>query len=118
MTNYNERLDKAENEQLEYQRNNPHLFTTMTQSVNADGTIVSYEQVTRKLRETLDKMQAIHSKKFGGIHPVHCMRPAMGTAQNAFCESIEIVEKDLDRCMEGFVRNYKCMQERTCYDQL
>lgn len=105
-------------EQLEYQRNNPHLFTTMTQSVNADGTIVSYEQVTRKLRDTLDKMQAIHSKKFGGIHPVYCMRPVMGTAQNAFCESIEMVEKDLDRCMEGFVRNYKYMQERTRDDQL
>ena len=60
-------------------------------------------------------MQTIHSKKFGGIHPV-TVCPVMGTAQNAFCESIEMVEKTW---IEWRVcRNYKYIQVRTRDDQL
>lgn len=36
------RVQRNPYEQQEYQRKNPHLFTTMTQSVNPDGTITTY----------------------------------------------------------------------------
>lgn len=46
-------------EQQEFQRKNPHLFTTLTQSVNADGSITTYQQVTKKLQETYDRILEI-----------------------------------------------------------
>ena len=77
---------RTEYEQLEYQRKNPHLYTTMTQSVNSDGTITTYEQVTRKLQEAVDKLQSLHNKTFGGKHPVYCMRPVIGAPDNTQCK--------------------------------
>jgi hypothetical protein len=99
-------------EQLEYQRNNPHLFTTMSQSVNFDGSITTFDQVTSKIQDTLKKVQLAHKQKFGGNHPVYCMRPIIGQSENPICQMIEMLENDLDRCRIGFVRTYKDMQER------
>lgn len=100
---------KTEYEQLEYQRKNPHLFTTMTQSVNPDGTITTYEQITKNLKESVDRAQEIHSKAYGGEHPVYCMRPLIGMPENPLCQMIEILKQDMDKCLTGFVRNYKHM---------
>ncbi len=103
---------RTEYEQLEYQRKNPHLFTTITQSVNADGSITTYEQVTKNLKQSVDKAQKAHSKVFGGEHPVNCMRPVIGTPENPLCQMIEMCNQDMDRCLTSFVKNCKYMSAR------
>lgn len=101
---------RTEYEQLEFQRKNPHLFTTMTQSVNPDGSITTFEQVTRGLKHTTDKAQEAHTKVFGGEHPVYCMRPVMGVSEHQICQIIEHCKKDMDRCLTSFVKNYSQIQ--------
>jgi hypothetical protein len=103
---------RNEYEQLEYQRKNPHLFTTMSQSVGADGTLVTYQQVTSNLQYSVDKMQEAHTKKFGGVHPVYCMRPLIGKPEHPMCQAIEMCNEDMDRCKTSFVENYKYMHDR------
>jgi hypothetical protein len=93
-------------EQLEMQRKNPHLYTTMYQCVNPDGSITTFEQITEQLRNALDKLQEGHTKRFGGNHPVYCMRPVIGQPEVDVCQAIEMIEKDIDRCKLGFVENY------------
>ena len=97
----------GELEKLEHQRRNPHLYTTLSQCVNADGSITTFDDVTRKLQDTLKALDTLHTKKFGGSHPVFCMRPMYGQSENPVCQSIEMIDKDLDRCRLSFVTNYK-----------
>lgn len=44
---------------IEHQRRNPHLYTTLYQCVNADGTITTFDDVTRELQ----KMMKIYDRK-------------------------------------------------------
>lgn len=98
--------DETLKEQIERQRKNPRLYTTMNQSVNPDGTITTFEQVTKQLKYTLDKLQVGHTSMFGGNHPVYCMRPIIGQPEADICQMIEMIKKDMDRCRLGFVENY------------
>ena len=97
---------------LEHQRRNPHLYTTLNQCVNADGSITTFDDVTEKLQETLKALDIAHTKKFGGSHPVFCMRPVYGQPETPVCQMIEMINRDLDRCRLGFVTNYKHAQDR------
>lgn len=103
---------RDEGQQLEYQRIHPHLFTTLTQVVNADGTITTFDQVTSKLQETLRALNKHHKEKFGGGHPLYCLRPVVGMPEHDVCNMIEILNNDLDKVRQSFVRNCKDQVER------
>lgn len=98
-------MSKISYEELEHQRKNPHLYTTLSQLVEPDGRILTYEDVTRNLRSDLDKLQKLHTKQFGGKHPVMCMRPVIGQPKDTVCQAIELINRDLDRVRVSFVEN-------------
>jgi hypothetical protein len=99
-------------EKLEHQRRNPHLYTTLSQCVNADGTITTFDDVTRELQKTLKALDEAHTKQFGGEHPVYCMLPVIGTPAAQVCQMIEALNQDMDRCRLSFVTNYKRIADR------
>lgn len=99
-------------EKLEHQRRNPHLYTTLSQCVNADGTITTFDDVTRELQKTLKALDEAHTKQFGGTHPVYCLRPLIGSPETPVCQMIEMLNQDMDRCRLTFVTNYKRMSDR------
>lgn len=104
--------DEKTYEKLEHQMKNPHLYTTMSQLVNPDGTITTFDEVTYTLQQTLKQLEANHSTVFGGEHPIYCMRPLIGQPEHPICQAIELVEKDKDKVRLSFVENYKKFQER------
>ena len=96
------------NEQLEFQRKNPHLYTTMTQSVDVIGNIVTLEQVTSKITDALNKLRQYHYKKYGTEDcGVMCMYKA-----DDLCNMISMCNGDIRRASESFVKNFKHMQDR------
>ena len=98
-------------EKQEHQRRNPHLYTTISQCVNADGSITTFDDVTRKLQETLRALEVAHTKQFKGEHPVYCLRPLIGNSEAPVCQMIEMINQDMDRCRLIFVTNYKYAQD-------
>lgn len=95
-------------EQLEYQRKNPHLFTTLTQSVNIDGSITTLYQVTRKLRGAIDKLRTYHEQKFG---EKNCNALCM-YANNDMCKMIAMYQSDIDKAATSFAEHYKMFSDR------
>lgn len=71
------------------------------------------EQVTHKLQDAVDALQKLHSKIFGGTHPVYCMRPLLGRPEHPICGGIEMYNEDMDKCLGSFTKNYKYMVDRT-----
>ena len=110
----NNPIDKTrtEYEQLEYQRTHPDLFTTMSQSVNPDGSLTTFDSVTAKMKKTLDAMNEAHTRKFGGSHPNFCVHPIMWQSSDPICASIELLESDMSKVRASFVSNYRYMHER------
>ena len=95
-------------EKIEHQRKNPHLYTTLTQSVDAFGNIVTLEQVTSKINEALDKIKGYHKAKFG---TEDC--GAMCNYRNDdMCKIMAVYYQDIGRASHSFVRNYNDMRER------
>lgn len=95
-------------EKLEHQRQNPHLYTTLSQSVSADGTIITLEQVTSKITEALNKCKVYHLKKFG---TEEC--GVMCYYQNDdLCKMIEIYYGDIKKASMSFIENYNNMRRR------
>lgn len=97
-------------EQLEYQRKNPHLFTTLTQSVNPDGTLVDYFKITAKLQETEDKLVSIararaEAKNF---NPDYWF---LMDELSQIKEMTDLILADKKRCQQGFVENYARIKE-------
>jgi len=92
---------------LEHQRRNPHLYTTLNQSVNADGSITTFDDITRGLQKALSAMDIAHINTFGGPHPVYCLRPIIGNAEYPVCQMIEMINEDMDKCRLGFIKNYQ-----------
>lgn len=117
MTPTNKTLNKdekrTEQEQLEFQRNNPHLFTALTQCVEPYGQITTFADVTQTLRKTLEQLDEHHKKRFGGEHPIYCLRPIIGQPENPICASIELCNRDLDRVRMTFVNNYNNIRKST-----
>lgn len=99
-----------EYQRIEHQRKNPHLYTTMTSAVNADGTVTTFEQVTAKTQESLDKLYEIHKHLFG---EEHCNPLCQySDRENKPCYPIECLERDKQRVLDSFVRNYIYIRSR------
>ena len=97
---------RTESEQLEYQRRNPHLFTTLTQSVGVWGEITTYEQVGKNMIETAEKLNKIHVNQFGGKHPLFCLKPMIGEPEHQICAMTEHVQRRLDELKKSFIENF------------
>jgi hypothetical protein len=97
-------------EQQEFQRKNPHLFTTPHQSVNHDGSITTYEDVTYPLRETRDKIvsnaQILAARK--GISAEYWF---LLSDNEAAKQSVEFLEDEMKKCLLGFTENYARMHD-------
>lgn len=101
----------GEYEKLEHQRKNPHLYTTPTQSVNADGTITTYEQVTKRLRDTKESIvsnaRIVAAKK--NIDPDYWfLLDELAPTK----EVVDVIDTDLKRALKGFTENYARFKER------
>ena len=101
-------MNSTTEEKLEHQRKNPHLYTTLTQSVDVFGNILTLEQVTFKINEALDKLKECHKSKFG---TEDC--DALCHYQNDdICKIMAVYYQDIGRASHSFVRNYNNMRER------
>lgn len=106
-----EEIDKALRptfEKLEHQRNNPHLYTTLTQYVDVLGNVITYDQVTAKIQEAYTAIKQMHAKKY---HQEECGVFCHYGAQD-ICAAKRVYEADLKKAQAGFVRHYHDMQER------
>lgn len=95
-------------EQLELQRKNPHLFTTMTQSVNFDGSITTLAQVTSKITEALEKLYGFHLSKYGD----KLCGGVCYYSNDDLCKIIAHYHQDVERASLSFVENYKHTLDR------
>ena len=95
-------------EKQEHQRRNPHLYTTLHQCVNADGSLLTFDHVTRKQQEVIAKLQEIHCHQFAGPHPDYCMKGM----ESDVCKLIEMNQDEMDKVGLTFVRNYHMMRGR------
>lgn len=84
-------------EQQEYQRNNPHLFTTMSTEVSADGSLITFDEVTASIRKQLDKLEELH----GGM-PYWFV---FGTPEEK--DMLDYLNRQLVLVQRGFVENYR-----------
>lgn len=94
---------RAEYEQREFQRLNPHLYTTLNQSVNPDGSITTFEDVTKTIRYHLERLKEIQVEQ--GANPEFWWLYASKEIQDMH----DYLLRQLDKCRRGFVRNYKNM---------
>jgi hypothetical protein len=95
-------------EQQEYQRTHPELFTTPYHSVNADGSIIAYEKVTQKLRETREKIVAnaqILAASKGLSTEYWFLLSDNETAK----QSVDYLDAEMQKCLSGFTENYARM---------
>jgi len=100
-------------EQLERQRKNAKLYTTLSQQVNCDGSITTLADVTRALERQLDRLQELHTKKYSGKHPDFCMNSPIYAPNDQMCVAIDYCEEQIDMCRAGFVRNFANIHGRT-----
>jgi hypothetical protein len=95
-------------EQLEHQRKNPHLYTTLTQSVDVMGNIITLEKVTSKITEVLNKLQEYHYNRYGEKDcNVLCMYQ-----NDDLCEMIRLQQAEYNRAAQSFVTHYHNMNNR------
>lgn len=95
-------------EQLEHQRKNPHLYTTPTQSVNFDGTIITYDQVTEKLQKAFSDVTRVHNHIYG----VEECRAGYCGGSGDSCNILGLLATQLADASKGFVKNYVILRER------
>jgi hypothetical protein len=98
-------------EQQEYQRENPQMFTTPTQSVNADGSLITYEQVTTSLQQHYDKLV----KNAEEYAIVHKFNPEFWYLMDGLApvkQMTDYLVTQMKLCQRDFVENYKHLQER------
>ena len=98
-------------EQQEFQRKNSYLFTTPTQSVNADGSLTTYEQVTTRLRETRDKLVAI-ARAHAAAKDFNTDYWFLMDELSDTKKHVDFVEDERKKCLRGFTENYARMRER------
>jgi len=96
---------RTEYEQQEYRRIHPEFFTTMSQSVNPDGSLVKYEDVTTNIQKQLDKLEELH----GGERYWWAMANRDELAVYNYLSDL------LVKCQKGFVENYHRMNEYLKY---
>jgi len=84
-------------EQQEYQRTHAKLFTTVKQSVNIDGSLITYEEVTRNIQKQLDRLEELHNN-----HP-YWFTVAPKEQQDIYF----FLNNKLDQVRRTFVDNYK-----------
>lgn len=58
---------------------------------------VTWRQAAKKHFETREKLHQIHTKKYGGEHPLYCMRPALWQPEDTICQAIEMINADIAR---------------------
>ncbi len=98
-------------EQQEFQRKNPHLFTTPTQSVNPDGSIMTYQQVTAKLQETYDKLEA-NARVYAAAHKFNPDFWYLMDDLHETKEATDYLATQMKLCLRGFTDNYGRMHQR------
>lgn len=101
---------RSEFEQQEFQRKNPHLYTTPTQSVNPDGTITTYQQVTTKLRETKDRL-VHHARTVAASRDFNADYWFLIDDLRETKETVEYIDGQLETALRGFTKNYQRMHE-------
>lgn len=98
-------MPRTEAEQLEFQRRNPDKFTTLTQGVNVDGTLYTYDAVTSKLRSTKSKLES-YARAYAasrGVDPDYWfLLPALGSTKR----HIDYIDRQLGEVLRTFVDNY------------
>lgn len=57
----------------------------------------TWREAARKHFEALDKLQAIHTKRFTGNHPHYCINPPMGMSKDSVCQAIEVIESEIEK---------------------
>lgn len=112
MSSHKTSVQRNPYEQQEFQRKNPHLFTTPLQSVHPDGSIVSYVEVTKSLNEQRERLVEIArvvaaQDKFNPDY-WYLLDKLAETKQ-----AVDFIETQMKKCLEGFTENYKRMHERT-----
>ena len=98
-------------EQQEFQRKNPHLFTTQTQSVQPDGSIVAYVEVTKALNSQRERLIEIART----IAAQDKFNPDYWYLLDKLAETkqaVDYIETQMKICLEGFTENYKRVREQ------
>lgn len=101
---------RTEYEQLEFQRKNPHLFTTPTQSVNSDGSITTHAQVTARLREARDKLVA-NARIFAAAHDFSADYWFLMDELSDTKKHVDYLEAEISKALVSFTENYMRFKE-------
>ena len=93
-------------EQLEFQRKNPHLFITPFQSVNIDGSITTFDDVTKRLRESRLMIVGFARQiavKNGEDPEYWFLLPELKPTKDL----VDFIDKDMRRAALSFAEHYK-----------
>lgn len=101
----------SQHEQQEFQRKNPRLFTTRTQSVNPDGSLITYQQVTANIQEQYNKLVA-SARVYATAHYFNADFWYLMDDLQETKKATDFLATQMKLCLRGFTDNYKRMHER------